>query len=145
MINRELRPLGSTGSWPHLRRVTAERIDLITFQYFSSGGNFVVEVAVGAPGGFTTSWEKVMEPKRLTAHNITRPRPRLQPDRSFGPGATLPVSLSGSDWFVFGPRNYEPGGEVVHSAEHYDAVAASVPIAIRTQADPFWANTPPSR
>lgn len=57
MISRDLRPLGFSGSLPHLRRRTPDRIDLITFQFNSAGGSFVIEVAACGPTGFITSGE----------------------------------------------------------------------------------------
>ena len=37
----ELRTLGVRGSFPHFRRVEKQRIDLLSFQFYSSGGSFV--------------------------------------------------------------------------------------------------------
>lgn len=120
-IKAHLRPRGFTGSLPHLRRRSEEQICLITFQYFSSGGSFVVEVAECPPEGIITSWGKHIPPQKVTAHNINSPRPRI-----------------GGQWFVFGPRNYEPGHDRVLPEQHYDAIAAQVMRLIEEEAEPFW-------
>ena len=46
------------GSFPHFRRITSERINLMTFQFDKWGGGFVIELANSHPKGFTTSWGK---------------------------------------------------------------------------------------
>jgi hypothetical protein len=40
-----LRQSNFKGSFPHFRRVTAERTNLLTFQFDRSGGGFVIEIA----------------------------------------------------------------------------------------------------
>lgn len=55
---------------PHLRRVTSDRVDLLSVQFFSSGGSFVVEVAVCPHEGFTTHWGKHIEPKKVRAIDL---------------------------------------------------------------------------
>lgn len=41
----KLRQFNFKGSFPHFRRQTAERINLLTFQFDRSGGGFVIEIA----------------------------------------------------------------------------------------------------
>ncbi|MDK9559764.1 DUF4304 domain-containing protein [Marinobacter sp. M216] len=117
----ELRSRGFKGSYPHFRRILENRIDLLTFQFYSSGGSFVVEIGTCGPEGTRFSGPdkaKVSEvPKRL----------RL--------GAEIP----GSDhWFKFGLPNYEPGNEVVHSKSHYDTISTEVANLIEVQGEAFW-------
>src|SRR2546426_5791011 len=76
-INEQLRPAGFSGSFPHLRRRLDGRIDLISFQFHSAGGSFVAEVAACPPDGFTTSSGRHIEPSKVRAQDIPRPRPRL--------------------------------------------------------------------
>ena len=47
-----LRSLGFKGSLPHLHRVRGEAADLLTFQFRSAGGSFVVEIGRVAAAGF---------------------------------------------------------------------------------------------
>lgn len=123
-ITQHLRPKGFTGSLPHLRRRSETQICLVSFQFFSSGGSFVVEVAECGPDGFTTSWGEHKPPNKLTAQDISGPRPRL--------------GAAGDHWFVFGPRNYEPGADRLQPQETYEALAAKVLRFVESQAEPFW-------
>jgi Domain of unknown function (DUF4304) len=83
---------GFTGSLPHLRRVSATGIDLLTVQFNRQGGSFVVEIARCAPSGFTTYWGKYIEPGKVTAHD-------LHPNDRHRLGTVIP----GQDgrWFEF--------------------------------------------
>jgi tRNA(Leu) C34 or U34 (ribose-2'-O)-methylase TrmL len=128
-VKRELRPRGFTGTLPHLRRRSADRVHLISVQYHSSGGSFVVEVASCGADGYTTSGGKHIEPSRVTARDIPRPRPRL---------GSPSFPASGDHWFVFGPRSYELDAETVRASEHYEQIAAQVVQMIAEQAEPFW-------
>ena len=47
-----LRERGFKGSFPHFRRISEKKIDLITFQFHRYGGGFVIEVEVCSPEGF---------------------------------------------------------------------------------------------
>ena len=40
-----LRQLNFKGSFPHFRRLTADRLNLLTFQFDRNGGGFVIEIA----------------------------------------------------------------------------------------------------
>lgn len=128
-VASRLRPLGFKGSLPHLRRRSDRRIDLISVQYFSSGGSFVVEVAACGPDGYTTSWGKHIDATKVRAQDIPTPRPRLGSEN---------FPEFGDHWFVFGPRNYEAGSEKVYPPQHYDDIAADVIRLVAEQAEPFW-------
>jgi hypothetical protein len=130
-IDAHLRPKGFAGSLPHFRRRASDRIDLVSFQFHSAGGSFVVEVAGCDPDGYTTGWGKQIQPSKVTAHDIPMPRPRL------GPG--FPTN---DHWFVFGPRSYEAGSADVRAAAHYESIAAEVIRLIDVQAEPFWQSAP---
>lgn len=129
VLAADLRSRGFTGSLPHFRRREPERISLLSVQHFSSGGSFVVEVALCPPAGHTTTWGQEIPPSKVKALDINDPRPRLGnpdfPDR-------------GDHWFVYGPRNYEPEGSKVLHQSHYVAVATEVVALLDAQAEPFW-------
>jgi hypothetical protein len=127
-ITQHLRPKGFTGSLPHLRRRSDGQVCLISVQFFSGGGSFAVEVAECGPDGFTTSWGKHKHPHKVTAQDIPAPRTRV------GSGH-FP---EGDHWFVFGPRNYEPGAGKLRPQEDYEALAAEVLRFVELQAEPFW-------
>lgn len=133
VVKNDLRPRGFTGSLPHLRRRSSERIELVSVQHHSAGGSFVVEVASCGPDGYTTSWGKHIEPGKMTARDIPTPRPRL---------GSPSFPEFGDHWFVYGPRNYEPGAAREHLAEHYQQIAALVVKLIEEEAEPFWHSNP---
>lgn len=129
VVVRPLRAEGFTGSLPHLRRRSDEQICLISFQFYSSGGSFVVEVAECAPDGFTTSWGAHVPPQKVKAQDMNPPhRPRLG----------NPEFPLGDHWFTFGPRNYEPGADELQPPDHYIAIATDVLRHIQSQAETFW-------
>lgn len=128
-IDAHLRPIGFTGSLPHLRRRVADRIDLITVQHYSAGGSFVVEVACAPPEGFegVRGW---IEPAKVCAQDINSPRPRLG-------AAQFP---EGDHWFVYGPRSYEdpdPAGYPPPAD-----LAAEVVRLVAEQGQPWWETRP---
>lgn len=127
-ITQNLRPKGFTGSLPHLRRRSDAQVCLVSFQFFSAGGSFAVEVAECGPDGFTTSWGEHKPPHTVTAQDIPAPRPRLG-------SAVFP---QGDHWFVFGPRYYEPGAEKLQPRAEYKALAVDALRYIESQAEPFW-------
>jgi hypothetical protein len=127
-ITQHLRPGGSTGSLPHLRRRPDSQVCLISFQFFSAGGSFAVEVAECGADGFTTSLGEHKAAHKVTAQGHPTPRPRLGT-------ADFP---QGDRWFVFGPRNYEPGAEKLQPHSHYEALADEVVRFVESQAEPFW-------
>lgn len=66
----ELRNRGFKGSFPHFRRISVDKIDLMTFQYDRYGGGFVVEVGVCPPDGVTHSWGEKVPPNKVTVHDL---------------------------------------------------------------------------
>jgi Domain of unknown function (DUF4304) len=123
----ELRGRGFKGSFPHFRRILPTRIDLLTFQFHSSGGSFVVEAAQCGPGGVSHSWKDVPSNK-VTAWDVGT-RLRLGSDDAAG---------RADHWFVYGKPNYEDGHQHVESAAHYQRIAGEVRSLLDSQAEPFW-------
>ena len=72
-----LRQRGFTGSFPHLRRLGAKQIDLMTFQFDKWGGGFVVEISKCGTNGVTMSWGEKIPPNKVTAHDL-HPRDRFR-------------------------------------------------------------------
>lgn len=133
MVARDLRPQGFRGSLPHLRRIGDDRVDLLSVQYHSAGGSFVVEVASCPTTGITTSWGKHLPAQKATTQFISPPnRPRLG----------SPTFPGGDHWFSFGPRNHEPGADRVRPVAHYDNIAAQVSALVVRQAEPYWRTRP---
>lgn len=127
MIDAHLRPAGFSGSFPHLRRRLPNRIDLLSFQFHSAGGRFVVEVAQCGADGFTTRWGKHLPASKVTAQFVVNPpnRVRIGTD-TFG---------TRDHWYSFGTRNYERPQAL---SSDYDTVAEQVLTDVRRQAEPFW-------
>ena len=120
-----LRSKGFTGSFPHLRRATPTRIELLTFQFRLSGGSFVVEIATCEAEGITNAWRHV-PPNKVTAHDVM-PRHRL--------GSNAATS---DYWFVFGKSNYEAGFQIVEPEQHYVRVAEKVLATFSSEAAAYW-------
>ena len=88
-----LRQKGFKGSFPHFRRLTTDRINLLTFQFDRSGGGFVIEITNCQPNGFSTSWGTKIEPNKLTAHDLFF-RKRIQSNMDTTSSLT-------DDWFRY--------------------------------------------
>ncbi|MBT2641594.1 DUF4304 domain-containing protein [Bacillus sp. ISL-41] len=88
----KLREKGFKGSFPHFRRISDEKIDLITFQFDRYGGGFFIEVAACSPEGFTHSWGEKVPPNKVTAHDL-HPDDRLR------------LNDKGGQWFRYDIEN----------------------------------------
>ena len=69
-----LRSVGFKGSFPHLRRMKADGVDLISFQFDKWEGGFVIEIARGSLDGLKTHWGLHVSAGKLRAWD-------LHPDR----------------------------------------------------------------
>jgi hypothetical protein len=125
IVVAHLRERGFAGSFPHFRRLQATRIDLVTFQFYSSGGSFVVELATCPSAGVVHPWGQVVPPNKVTAHDV--------PSRH-----RLGSQDHGDHWFVFGKRNHEDGHEVVAPDAHYVAVADEVRRLLADEGEAYW-------
>ena len=112
-----LRKRGFTGSLPHLRRVSARGIDLLTVQFDRNGGGFVVEVSRCAADGLVTHWGKHIPPSKVTAHDV-------HPNERKRIGSADPQA--DDHWFRF-----DGGGNVQRAAT--DAIGSL------SDADVWWA------
>jgi hypothetical protein len=97
MVVPILRQLNFKGSFPHFRRLTADRINLLTFQFDRYGGGFVIEIANYKPENFTTSWGQKIEPNKLTAHDLNK-RKRIQSNMNTENSST-------DDWFRYDEKH----------------------------------------
>jgi Domain of unknown function (DUF4304) len=116
-----LRSVGFRGSFPHFRRPTSSRIDLLTFQFDRHGGGFVVEIATSPSEGVTMHWGEHRPPETVTAHDID-PAHRQR----------LGSGKKGDDhWF-----RYEP--QAAKNPEVFHQVAAEVVRLVNDQAERWW-------
>lgn len=125
IVVAHLRERGFAGSFPHFRRLQATRIDLVTFQFYSSGGSFVVELATCPSAGVVHPWGQVVPPNKVTAHDV--------PSRH-----RLGSQDHDDHWFVFGKRNHEDGHEVLAPDSHYVAVADEVRRLLADEGEAYW-------
>ncbi|QDU11038.1 DUF4304 domain-containing protein [Gimesia aquarii] len=117
LVIPKLRGIGFRGSMPHFRRLRDEQTDLLTFQFSTSGGKFVVEVAFASAGPFETSWGKIIERKKLTAHDLNN-RLRLGPK----------VDGENDFWFIYEGANARPMHELAELLNTH----------IQTEAETYW-------
>ncbi len=76
----KLREKGFKGSFPHFRRPSTEKIDLLTFQFDKWGGGFVIEISKCSPNGITAHWGEFIPPNKVRAWDMhPDERIRLQP------------------------------------------------------------------
>ena len=106
--------------------VTETKAELLTFQFNSSGGSFVVELAVCSVIDIENHWRADLTLKNVTSHDM-KSRQRLG------------SKAKGSDqWFVYGKRNYEAGHDKIESDVTYQNIAAEVVSLLNSQAEPIW-------
>ena len=88
-----LRQLNFNGSFPHFRRITPDRINLLTFQFDSYGGGFVIELANCNSKGYETALGSQTSPNKLTAQDFNK-RKRIQSNMKTPNSST-------DDWFRY--------------------------------------------
>ncbi len=117
----DLRVRGFKGSYPNFFRDRGGHIDLLTFQFKSSGGSFVCEISFADQDRSNVATYKDTEPKKLRT-NQTRIRLRLgsSPDRGVN-----------DHWF---------GVQCVDasSAKPPERAAHEVLALIESQGEPWW-------
>ena len=107
-----LRSSGFKGSFPHYRRIGAEAIDLLTFQFNRHGGSFVIEVARCGTDGIMSARGLRIPPDETRAWDIhPNYRTRIEP----APGN------AGDKWFCFDAQSAEKvAGIVLQRLTEYD-------------------------
>ena len=93
LVIPELRERGFKGAFPHFRRIASDFIHLLTFQFDRYGGGFVIEIAKAPNEPFVTGWGKVIEQKKLRAHDLSE-RVRIHPKGRLENSST-------DDWFRY--------------------------------------------
>jgi hypothetical protein len=120
-----VRDMAFRGSFPHFRRTRDTQIDLLTFQFSSWGGSFVVEVAYCEPAGFTNYSGVHTPPDKVRVRHI-HPTQRLRL------GSHPPDKVD--HWFRF-----EPESDCI-----YADTALEVLPWLRGQAEQFFREHRPS-
>lgn len=120
-----LRSLNFKGSFPHFRRQTDERINLLTFQFDRTGGGFVIEIANCQPNGIITSWGLEIKPNKVTAHDVNK-RKRIQSNMKTTSSLT-------EDWFRYDKKYLFGLGDI------YKKICKDVLLRIPFAED-YWQN-----
>jgi len=93
-----LRQCDFRGSFPHFRRLTVDKINLLTFQFDRNGGGFVIEVANCNRGDFKTPYGLEIKENKLTAHDLNK-RKRIQSNMKTQNSST-------EDWFRYDKKTF---------------------------------------
>jgi len=120
-----LRQLNFKGSFPHFRRLTTDRINLLTFQFDRHGGGFVIEIANCNLTGYKTALNKPIPPNKLTAHDFNT-RKRIQSNMKMHGSST-------DDWFRYDKKHLFGFGDI------YKKVCKDVLSKIEIAND-YWEN-----
>ena len=112
----ELRQRGFKGSFPHFRRITNKKIDLITFQFDRYGGGVVIEIGVCSPEGFIHYWGEKVPPNKVTAHDLS-------------PNNRLRLKENEGEWFRYDVEN--------EFGNIYEVVANEV-LEHLSEAEAYW-------
>lgn len=96
IILPHLRAMGFKGSLPHLHRLRDGAADLLSVQFRSAGGSFVIEIGRVATNGFDSYGRHVPLAKAKTSYLNPQHRHRL--------GAPL---SGGDHWFCFADTDAE--------------------------------------
>src|SRR4051794_35887 len=107
-----LRGLGFRGSFPHFRRVDESQVEMLTFQFSSAGGEFVVEIGKFPLEGYRLRCRVIPACEVKMSHLLRRFRLGAKDEDS-------------DHWF-----NYKRGD--------YGEVAESVVSHLRGQALEWW-------
>ncbi|MFY7938260.1 MAG: DUF4304 domain-containing protein [Flavobacterium sp.] len=120
-----LRQLNFKGSFPHFRRLTADRINLLTFQFDRNGGGFVIEIANCNSTGYKTVLDRPIPPNKLTAHDFNT-RKRIQSNMKTPDSST-------DDWFRYDKKHLFGLGDI------YKKVCKDV-LSKLDIAEDYWKN-----
>ena len=129
VVVKAMRGKGFTGSYPHLRRSRDELIDVISFQHFSWGGVFCVNVSSIDKVRLARIQSLGWPPEKVNAF--------CTPDISRRLLQKLPDGTITED-FEFGPSIgiSQPNSEPL---SYYQQIAESVLHLIEVQAEEWWA------
>lgn len=115
-----LRAAGFTGSYPKLRRIVDQRLDLLDIQHSTSGGRFYVNLGQAPAEGFLKSdeaWLSSIPPEKLETGHCYADRTRMNPKSSWWNPK--------SSW-EYGPRFSYPDPVPVRPASWYEDIAGKV-------------------
>lgn len=119
----KLKELNFKGSFPHFRRTTGEKTNLITFQFDRNGGGFVIELANFHGKEFKNALGEVLPVTKMNAHHLNN-RQRIYPN--------VIAEENGSDsWFRYDQKKFFSFGKP------YDKLSKKVLDKIRLMEE-YW-------
>ena len=121
----KLREMGFKGSFPHFRRASETRIDLLTFQFDKWGGGFIIEISQCPIAGITTHWGKRIAPDKVKAWD-------MYPDQRLRLHPRAGSSTAGSstrDWFRYDKPQNGTFAEIAESV-----------LPFLTKAEKWWSS-----
>lgn len=130
-----LRAAGFKGSYPKLRRVVDDRLDLMDIQHSSSGGRFYVNLSQAPAEGFVLSkdkWLASIPPEKLETGHCFADRTRLKPKSTWWKPR--------HDW-EYGPRSSYPDPVPVRDPYWYETIAATVAERFADQGEAWFARS----
>jgi hypothetical protein len=120
-----LRQLGFKGSFPHFRRLTTDRINLLTFQFDRYGGGFCIEIANVKNEPFKIS-AQLIEQNRLTCHMVGK---RMRIQSIMHENGDSPTE----DWFRYDKKHLFDFGDIYKNI-------CKVVLSKLNIADHYWKN-----
>ena len=97
---------------------------MVVFQFYSSGGSFVVELATLTAEEVAAHWKADHSLETATAYDSDHRRRLGSVDH-------------GDHWFVFGKRNCDVGHDRVEEVSHYGRVAQEVARLLDAELSPL--------
>lgn len=81
----DLKGMGFIGTFPHFRRERNGRYEFVSFQFWSTGGRFVIECGSGTPKDFEYPLAKDLPFEKLHyGHTYPTTRRRIRPNDTVG-------------------------------------------------------------
>ena len=113
-----LRAAGFVGSYPKLRRVVGDRLDLLDVQHSTSGGRFYLNIAQAPAEGFVKGdeWLASFPPEKLETGHCYGDRSRVNPKDSW---------WKRKHGWEYGPRTYDDP-RPAREAAWYEEIALTV-------------------
>jgi hypothetical protein len=111
IVVRSLKQRGFVGRFPHFRRITSDRIDLLSFFFMPKGHGFVFKFGRCGPGGLVKRNGKRVPPEKVTTGDLMLMQLAwISPDTR---------SNSPEFWFQYQPENPQSQREAAEKALPY--------------------------
>ena len=122
----ELRAMGFQGSFPHFYRKIDDHVDLLTFQFASAGGRFVVEISFAdarRTNIYIPSCRDLPRGKLRVSMTVAQHRLGSNPEEE-----------NADHWFSFAPRG------LLFKRPPCEQIAKSIVPLLRDQGEAWWSS-----